>query len=103
MTIETITLDGEEFEFARVENDVNGNPRYVVHWTVLESPAERDALRKQYTLLERHAAAVKRANSIGGRKYRSKAYGGGIGFQSYSLDELARAIVRARSAAALPA
>ena len=33
-------------------------------------------------------AAVKLANSIGGRKYNNKQYGGGLVFQSYSLDHL---------------
>jgi hypothetical protein len=60
-------------EFKRIDNDVNGNPRYVCHFLNLNGNYEN---------------AVKLANKIGGRKYHTKKYGGGIVFQSYSLDSL---------------
>ena len=60
-------------EFKRVNNDINGNPRYVCHYLNLSCNYDK---------------AVKLANSIGGRKYHTKKYGGGIVFQSYSLDSL---------------
>lgn len=59
--------------FTRVKNDVNGNPRYVCHWLTMTSTYDQ---------------AIKLANSIGGRKYHNKSYGGGLVFQSYSLDRL---------------
>ena len=58
-------------EVFRVENDVNGNPRYVIHFLDL-STNYNDALFK--------------ARKIGGKKYRAKWFGGGIVFSSYNLE-----------------
>ena len=66
-------------EFTRINNDVNGNPRYVCHFLALAST---------------YVDAVKLANSIGGRKYHTKKYGGGVVFQSYSLPDLVNHINR---------
>lgn len=66
--------------FTRIDNDANGNPRYVCHYTHLSTPIDRDAdVSQRYTL------ALARARAIGGKKYHTKKYGGGIVFQSYSL------------------
>ena len=55
----------------RVNNDVNGNPRYVFHF--LE-------------LADHYGEAVTVAKKlIGGKKYHTKNYGGGIVFQSYNV------------------
>lgn len=75
-------------DFKRVNNDVNGNPRYVIHYSNLLTDQERESI----PLSGRYAYAVKKANSLGGRKYTGKDYGGGIVFQSYSLDFLAQKI-----------
>jgi len=63
--------------FTRVKSDVNGNPRFVCHFVNLAS---------------NYVEACKLANKIGGRKFNTKKYGGGIVFQSYSLTELVAAI-----------
>ena len=63
--------------FTRVKSDVNGNPRYVCHFVNLSNS---------------YAEACVLANKIGGRKFNTKKYGGGIVFQSYSLTELVAAI-----------
>lgn len=60
--------------FTRINNDTNGNPRYVIHFLDLGADYAAD-----------YAATVKWANKMGGRKYHNKSYGGGITFQSYSL------------------
>lgn len=78
-------------EFTRIKNDVNGNPRYVVHF--LNLLTEKEVYEWPYDehgrkVIDKYALAVKRANKIGGRKYHTKAYGGGIVFQSYNLKEL---------------
>lgn len=77
-------------EFTRVNNDVNGNPRYVVHYLAFlpEGKTSQDfgGIEEAYKL------ACKAANKIGGRKYRGKEYGGGIVFQSYSLPHLEKSI-----------
>lgn len=61
-----------ENDFTRINRDVNGNPRYVCHFI---------------HIADDYTTAVERANTIGGRKYQTKRYGGGIVFQTYSLRE----------------
>ena len=68
--------------FTRVRNDVNGNPRYVLHFLHLNKDDDAGDIPGKY------AAAVKRANKLGGKKFHNKQYGGGIVFQSYSVEGL---------------
>ena len=70
-------------DWKRIKNDINGNGRWVCHWTALE--AKRDY---KLTLAERYAKAVELAHEIGGRKYHTKDYGGGIVFQTHGPDEM---------------
>lgn len=67
--------------FTRISNDTNGNPRYVCHFLnfIFDIDCGKD--------LDIYSLAVKRANSIGGRKYHTKQYGGGIVFQSYNIQD----------------
>ena len=58
-------------DFTRINNDVNGNPRYVFHFLQLANTYEQ---------------ALKLAKKLGGRKFHNKQYGGGIVIQSYSLE-----------------
>jgi homogentisate 1,2-dioxygenase len=87
------TLKPEELTLTRIAHDVNGNPRYVLHFLQMNTRAELDAV-PWIGVSEKYALAVKRANTIGGRKYHNRSYGGGIVFQSYSVDELARHVSR---------
>ena len=64
-------------EFTRVNNDANGNPRYVTHFFSL--------LKDEEQTLPNYGLAVKRANKLGGKKYRGSDFGGGIVFQSYNI------------------
>lgn len=79
----TFELKAGEFQFnyrvsfTRVNNDVNGNPRYVFHFLSIDSQYKR---------------AVEKAKKIGGKAYRGKSYGGGIAIQSYNLHDTARDI-----------
>jgi hypothetical protein len=73
-------------DFMRVKNDVNGNPRYVCHFLALDVHGSNKGIG--FDLSSRYAMACKLANKAGGRKFHNKQYGGGIVFQSYSLDEL---------------
>ena len=59
-------------EVFRIENDVNGNPRYVIHFLDLS---------------ENYNESLFKARKIGGKKYRAKWFGGGIVFSSYNLNE----------------
>ena len=61
-----------DVEVFRVENDTNGNPRYVINFLSLS-----------YNYNE----ALCKARKIGGKKYRAKWFGGGIVFSSYNLNE----------------
>lgn len=78
-------------EFTRIKNDVNGNPRYVVHFLALLSDKEQQEIRSKARPFESvndmYAYAVKKANKIGGKKYRGKDFGGGIVLQSYNIQD----------------
>lgn len=63
--------------FTRINNDVNGNPRYAVHYLQLAETYER---------------ALYLGRKLGGRKFHNRQFGGGIAFQSYNTDQLAEKI-----------
>ena len=69
--------------FTRIDNDINGNPRYVIHFLSLIT--EKDG---ENNTEGEYKMAIKRANTIGGRKYHTKSFGGGIVFQSYNIQNL---------------
>lgn len=77
-------------DFTRIRNDVNGNPRHVCHFLHLDMHGRQSNIG----LSDRYAIAVKLANSIGGKRYHTKSYGGGIVFQSYNLQDLCNRINR---------
>lgn len=69
-------------QWTQVNNDVNGNPRYVCHFLNFMLPGEK----ADYNL------ALSRARKLGGKKYHTKAFGGGIVFASYDLDRINKSI-----------
>jgi hypothetical protein len=73
------------YELIRVNNDVNGNPRYVVHFLALLSDSEN---RNGMNIPERYALALKKSRAYGGRKHHTKFVAGGIVFQCYNTNEL---------------
>lgn len=84
-------------DIKRVNNDVNGNPRYVVHFLGLiterdEAEAPMDITRIEW-LKNR---ALYWARKVGGRVYRGKDFGGGIVFTSYNLEADLKLIERAQ-------
>ena len=83
-------------EFIRIKNDVNGNPRYVVHFFSLLTDKEQQEIRSKAKPLEAvtdmYNFAAAKANKIGGKKYRGKDFGGGIVFQSYNIQDTERNI-----------
>ena len=86
-------------EVTRVKRDVNGNPRYVVHFLALLSEAEQQQIYKETRgkypgscTDAMYFAAIKKAKSIGGKKYRASDFGGGIVFSSYNTTDLVRQI-----------
>jgi hypothetical protein len=78
------------FDWTRINNDTNGNPRYVIHFLNLNTKEELQSI----TTDNKYNLALTRAKKIGGRKYHNKQYGGGIVFVSYSLPELEKHILR---------
>jgi hypothetical protein len=73
-------------EFTRINNDANGNPRYVLHFLNFIKLSDENVTEGKYFL------ACKRAKKLGGKKYRGKNYGGGIVFQSYNIYETEKQI-----------
>ena len=56
----------------RIKSDANGNPRYVTNWCGYG--------------FDTYDRAVKAANAIGGSRYNTKSFGGGLVFQSYECE-----------------
>lgn len=79
-------------EFTRINNDTNGNPRYVCHFTnFFDMSINLGDIETAYS------KALKLAKKIGGRKFHNKQYGGGIVFQSYNIKNLEKDIVNIRN------
>ena len=78
-----------QIEFTRINNDVNGNPRYVCHYLDLLS---NDDLCDEQNADSHYQKALNKARKIGGRKFHNKQYGGGIVFQSYNIEQTERDI-----------
>lgn len=72
-------------DFTRVDNDINGNPRYVCHFLKFSLP---DDVSEPWDISGKYEKALFRARSYGGKRYRAKHYGGGVVFQSYNLQDL---------------
>jgi hypothetical protein len=70
-------------EFTRANSDINGNPRYVCHFTNFIKDDEKAS----------YEVAIKRANKLGGRKFHNKQYGGGLVFQCYNIANLEKKIL----------
>ena len=65
-----IEIDGQEIGFSKVDSDMYGNPRIVVHFLALG--------------LEDYVPVK------GFTRYRGKAFGGGYVFQSYNHEDTIR-------------
>lgn len=76
-------------DYKRVNNDINGNPRYVFHFLAFLNSEERDKIRANarpfQSIGDMYREAVNKAREIGGKKYRGKDFGGGIVIQSYNI------------------
>ncbi len=72
--------------FTRIKNDINGNPRHIIHFLDVEPPEMADQYREQYTILQRYQMAVHSAKPWGGKAYRGRSYGGGIVFSAYEFE-----------------
>ena len=76
---------GSTIIWTKIRHDVNGNPRFVCHFLNFVSDGDRAVAetmglgRVDYL----YSMALARARKLGGRRYHTKAYGGGIVFQCY--------------------
>lgn len=84
-TRNTIRVDGQDIEYYKIEHDLNGNPRYVIHFLTLAKPDHEKHGINAVSIA--YNEAIRKASCIGGRKYRAKWYGGGIVFSSYNLED----------------
>ena len=77
---ETYSINGNDITVYKISRDVNGNPRYVVHFL--------DLVPDEYHYTEKlFESVLKKAKKIGGKIYRNKQFGGGIVFSSYNVEE----------------
>lgn len=79
-------------EYTRVNNDVNGNPRYVFHFFDFLNQKEQDNEKGFDKVSNLYSLAVEKSRAIGGKRYRGKDFGGGIVVQSYNIAETKREI-----------
>lgn len=82
----------QQINFTRINNDTNGNPRYVCHFLNLLTEAESS--NYDLSISDKYNLAVNRANKIGGKRFHNKQYGGGIVFQSYNLRDTGESIFK---------
>ena len=73
--------------FTRINNDTNGNPRYVTSFLNLLNNREKYELG--LSIDAKYDLALRKAKPIGGKKFNNKLYGGGIVFGSvFNLNDL---------------
>lgn len=85
---ELIKPQPESLPFVRLPSDCNGNPRYWVNRSYLNTDEELNDLSID-AIERKRLMAHARANKAGGSKYRGKRFGGGFVFSTYSIDETA--------------
>ena len=76
---DTFTINGNEDTIYRINNDENGNPRYVIHFL---------------DVANNYNEALNIIRSIGRRKYAAKWFGGGIVFSSYNILEDLKKVIK---------
>lgn len=74
----------KQFDITRIHNDVNGNPRYVVHFLQMLTEEENNSRLLLWSGMS-YPLAIARCAPSGGKKYHNKNYGGGVVFQSYNI------------------
>ena len=91
-------------QFKRITNDINGNPRYVCHFSNLTNDKDREKAQSEAKRLGSFShtpflfdIAASKARKIGGKRYKGKDYGGGIVFQSYNIQDLEKMILELAS------
>lgn len=70
----------------KIKHDINGNPRYVIHFSELLTLDEFDSFSGVDKITQAYNLAIKKAKKLGGKAYRGKDFGGGIVFQSFNIE-----------------
>ena len=85
-----VSVSAESIDFTRINNDTNGNPRFVCHYLEFITQKDRDNRDdlNAHFLQDDYKTALKRAKKLGGGKFHNKQYGGGIVFQTHNTDSL---------------
>jgi hypothetical protein len=97
----------EPIEYMRVNSDVNGNARYVVHYSEFLSNKELKEIYDTFIAnhngsslgviqVEYDYAIAKSKSLVGGKRYRGKEYGGGIVFQSHNIKQDLETIAKSK-------
>lgn len=73
-------------QYKKIKHNINGNPRYVIHFRELLTQNEFDSFTGIDKINQAYNLAVKKAKKIGGKAYRGKDFGGGIVFQSFNIE-----------------
>jgi len=81
-----------EDDFTRVNNDTNGNPRFVCHFLSFTTPSDLAEYMGMDKITQKYDLALSRAKTLGGKKFHNKQFGGGIVFCTYSLRTLCEEI-----------
>jgi hypothetical protein len=88
----------------KVNNDSNGNPRYVCHFLSLLNDEDRksaetfsDGTPNHRFIETMYRMALTKSKKIGGRKFSNKSYGGGIVFQTFNAEDLSKKIQEVQS------
>jgi hypothetical protein len=79
-------------DFTRVNNDTNGNPRFVCHFLSITTPEDLREYMGLDKITQKYNLALSRAKPLGGRKFHNKQFGGGIVFCTYNLREICEKI-----------
>lgn len=93
----------KSISFTRINNDTNGNPRYVCHFLNLLTDKDEADIKNDFAACVaqnpfkimdfKYELALERARKIGGKKFHNKQYGGGVAFQSYNIADTERRIL----------
>ena len=79
-------------DFTRVNNDTNGNPRFVCHFLSITTPEDLREYMGLDKITQKYNLALSRAKPLGGRKFHNKQFGGGIVFCTYNLRDICEKI-----------
>jgi hypothetical protein len=78
----------------QINNDTNGNPRYVCHFLEVINDSDK---HPDCTISEMYEIALKKSRKYGGKRYHNRQYGGGNVFASYSRHEVESQILKLKN------